>query len=146
MRLDLADRIDRDVHDDQQAGSAQEQRNARLRDAPFRQDAHKGQVDRADHGNARQHVIEIIGGALARTDARNEAALLLQVLGRILRIENDGSVEEAEEDDARRIQAHIERLAMLEILVERLDHRVGGGIGGDRIARELADRERQQQQ
>ena len=39
-------------------------------------------------------------GCLARTNARNEPAVALQVLGGLLRIELDGGVEEAEERDA----------------------------------------------
>src|SRR3546814_13313168 len=57
------------------------------------------QVDRADHGDAGQHIIEIVGSALARADAGDEAAVLLEVFRRFLGIENHRGVEEAEEDD-----------------------------------------------
>ena len=48
MRLDLADRIDRHVHDNQQTGTAEEQRNARLCDHVFRQDTDDRQAKAKD--------------------------------------------------------------------------------------------------
>src|SRR3989344_9222346 len=113
MALDLGDRIDSAVDDDQQAGAAQEeQRNAGLRNHIFGQHADKGQVRRADHGDAGEHIIQIGRRVLARTDAGDEAAILLQVLRRLFRVEDHGGVEEAEEDDAERIERHVQRLAM----------------------------------
>src|SRR5690606_15816966 len=79
-------------------------------------------------------------------DAGDEAAVLLQVLRRLLRIEDDRGVEEGEEQDARAIERQIERLAVLEILVHRLDDTVERASGIDRVAGELADGQRQQQQ
>src|SRR3546814_13227760 len=54
-------------------------------------------------------------------DARNEAAVTLQILRRLLGVEDHSGVEEGEEDDARAIERHIEQRAVLEILVERDD-------------------------
>ena len=51
------------------------------------------------HRDAGQHVIDIFSRTLARADAGNEAAVLLQIVGRVLRIEDDGRVEEGEEGD-----------------------------------------------
>ena len=45
----------------------------------------------------------------------HEAAVLLQVVGRLLRIEDDRGVEEAEEDDQADIEQQVERLAVAEI-------------------------------
>lgn len=44
-----------------------------------------------DHRDAGQHLVDEGGGALAGADAGDEAALLLQVVGGLLRIENDRS-------------------------------------------------------
>src|SRR3546814_5007211 len=85
------------------------------RDEIFGHDADHRQIGGADHGDARQHEIEIGGGVLARADAGDEAVLALQILGGFLGIEDDRDIEEAEEDDARGIEAHVERLAVREI-------------------------------
>src|SRR3546814_6589921 len=84
--------------------------------------ADAGQVRRPDHGDPREHVIEIDFGVLAWPDARNEAAVTLQILRRLLGVEDHRGVEEGEEDDARAIERHIEQRAVLEILVERDDN------------------------
>jgi hypothetical protein len=65
----------------------------------FGYQADDGEIDRADHRDARQHVVDVFRRALARADAGNEAAMLLQVVGRLRRIEHDRRVEEGEEDD-----------------------------------------------
>src|SRR5690606_16420329 len=110
MRLDLADRVDRHVDHDQQAGATEKQRNTGLRDHVLGQHADQRQVGGADHGDAGQHVVEVFGGALARADAGNEAAVLLQVLSGLLGVEHHRGVEEREEDDADRIERHVQRL------------------------------------
>src|SRR3546814_16525751 len=55
----------------------------------------------AHHRDAGEDEIEIFRRALARPDARNESAVLLQIVGRLLGIEDHRRIEEAEEDDAR---------------------------------------------
>ena len=62
------------------------------------------QIGRADHRDAVEQIVEILLGRLARTDAGDEAAVALQILGRLFRIELHRGVEEAEEDDAGRIE------------------------------------------
>src|SRR3546814_20032976 len=101
VALDLADRVDRDVDDDQEAGAAKLERQARLRDEIFGDQTDRRQIGRTEHGDARQHEIEIGGGVLARADARNETILLLEIVGGFFGIEDDRDVEEAEEDAAR---------------------------------------------
>src|SRR3546814_7320735 len=112
VALDLADRVDRDVDDDQEAGAAKLERKARLRDEIFGDQTDRRQIGRTEHGDARQYEIEIGGGVLARADAGNEAVLLFEIVGGFFGIEDDRDVEEAEEDDARGIERHIERLAV----------------------------------
>ena len=71
----------------------------------FRQQADDGDIDRADHGQAGQHVVDVFRRPLARPDAGQVAAVLAQVLGRLVRIEDHRGVEEAEEDDQQRRRA-----------------------------------------
>ena len=56
--------------------------------------------------------------------------MLLQLVGRVLRVEHDGRVEEGEEHDHARVEDHVERLAV----AERRQHRARpagqrGGVG-----------------
>ena len=44
---------------------------------------------------------------LAGANTRNEAALLLEVLGGLVRVERDRGVEEAEEHDHQRVQGDV---------------------------------------
>src|SRR3546814_2653757 len=71
VALDLADRVDRDVDDDQEAGAAKLERKARLRDEIFGDQTDRRQIGRTEHGDARQYEIEIGGGVLARADRKS---------------------------------------------------------------------------
>ena len=105
VALDLGHRVHRHVDDDQQAGAAEIEGDARPRDQKFGHEADQGEIGGADHGDPGQHIIEIFLGALARADAGDEAAIALEIVGRLLGIEDDRGVEEAEEDDAGRRRA-----------------------------------------
>src|SRR5690242_15462986 len=86
MALDLRHRVHCHVDDDDQAGAAQIKGDRQRRDEIFGHQANQGQIGRADHGDAGQHVIEIDLGILARPDTRNEPAVPLEVLGGFLGI------------------------------------------------------------
>src|SRR3546814_1960391 len=96
--------------------------------------------------DAGEDEIEIFRRALARPDARNESAVLLQIVGRLLGIEDHRRIEEAEEDDAERIERHLERRAMLKRGGHR-DHRVAPvAFGRSSLAGALRPRQRHQPQ
>src|SRR3546814_19772132 len=103
----------------QQAGAAKLERQARLRDEIFGDQTDRRQIGRTEHGDAGQHEIEIGGGILARANAGDEAVLLPEIVGGLFGIEDDRDVEEAEEDDARGVTRHVDRLSVREIMVER---------------------------
>src|SRR4249919_4110469 len=94
VALDLADRVHRHVDHDQQAGSAEVEGHAGLAERNIRDQADGRQIGRADYRDAVEEVVEIMLGCLARTDAGDEAAVALQILGRLFRIELYRGVEE----------------------------------------------------
>ena len=100
--------------------------DARRRDEIFGDEADEGQVSRADHGDPGQHIIEIGLGILARTNARNETASALHIIGCFFRVKDNRRVEKAEEDDAKSVKQKICRLTMAQILV-KLDHDIAKG-------------------
>src|ERR1700741_2857048 len=71
MALYLCDGIDRDVNHDQKTSPAQRNAQTVARGDIFGHQADEGQVGRADHRDPGQHIIEIVGGVLARADARD---------------------------------------------------------------------------
>ena len=103
VALDLRHRIHRHADGDQQRGAAEIERHAGVGRQDLRQHADGGQVDGADDRDARQDVVDVFGGLVAGPDAGKEAAVLAQIVGRLLRIEDDGRVEEGEEHDQQRI-------------------------------------------
>ena len=103
MALHLRHRIHGHADGDQQRGAAEVERHRGVGDQQLRQHAHDRQVDGADHRDARQHVVDVLGRLGAGPDARQEAAVLAQVVGRLLRVEHDGRVEEGEEHDQRHV-------------------------------------------
>ena len=98
------DRVERDADDDHDAtcrptgtgrGSLRDDR---------RDDADDGDVERAAERDARQHLVDVVGGLLALADAGDERLLLLQVVGHVDRLEGDRRVEVAEEDDQKDVE------------------------------------------
>ena len=145
VALHLGHRVHGDIDDDQQAGAAEIERHCVLRDQDLRQEADQRQIDRADRGQPGEHIVQIGGGVLARPDARNEAVIALQIVGGLLGIEDDRRVEEAEEDDHRRVERQIERLPVAEIGGDQAEHAVAAVRRAAGRA-ELRDGERHQQQ
>src|SRR5229473_6304181 len=112
--LDLGHRVERDRDHDQEAGAAEVERHAAARDQQFRQDADRREVEGTDHGQPVQYVFQVVGCVLAGADAGYEAAVLLEVVGGVGRLEHHGGVAEAEEDDQADIGQEVERLAVAE--------------------------------
>src|SRR5213075_38745 len=66
VALDLLDGIERDADDDQQRGAAELEGHVVFRDQHAGQHADRGDVDGAAEGDAGEHVIDVLGGLLAR--------------------------------------------------------------------------------
>ena len=108
MRLDLADQVETDADDDEQGRSAEVERHVELLGQDHGHEADRGNVDRADRGDAREHVVDELGRALAGPDAGMNPARLLDVVRDVDRIDHDRRVEEAEEDDQRDVDEVVE--------------------------------------
>src|SRR3954464_9065071 len=116
VRFDLLDGIERDTNDDHESGSAEVERDLHLFVQQGRQHADGGDVDRAAERDARQDLVDVRRRGAAGPDARDEAAVLLHVVGDVDRVERDGRVEVAEEDD----QADVEQVVAPVARVKRL--------------------------
>src|ERR1044072_7002800 len=119
VRLDLRNRVHGYVDDDQKASAAHQELHAHRCGHPFGHETDQGQVRRADHGDARQHIIEIGLGVLARADAGDNPAIALEVVGGLLGIEHHRGVEEREEDDPGAVEHHVDHRSVMQIGVER---------------------------
>ncbi|CAN3968136.1 TnpV protein, partial [Dysosmobacter welbionis] len=73
-----------------------------------RADRHDAQINGAEQGDLAQDFLDEVHSGLAGTESRDKAALLLQVVGDLHRIELDGGVEIAETDDHDEIHDHID--------------------------------------
>src|SRR2546423_3265363 len=97
--IDLGHGIEGDTDDDQQRRSAKAERHVdRVRDED-RQQRDESQEKRTGEGDARDYVIDVLGGSLSRFYARNETTLFLQVLRDVDRVEDDRRVEVREKDN-----------------------------------------------
>src|SRR5690606_16515853 len=140
MALDLGNGVHGHTDHDEQRGTTEIEGHAVLRNQDLRQQTDDGEIERTHNCQTGQHVVDILRRALAGTDARNEAAIYLQLRSRMAGTEENGRVEEGEEEDARRIKRHIEWLAMRK--------RAGNHIQPVRPlpAAEIRNGDRQQQQ
>src|SRR5690606_9110658 len=90
VSLDLRDRIERYTDDDQKRSATKVERYPSCGDQVFGQQTDGDEVDGADDRDAGEHVVDVVGRALARAIAGNEAGMLLELVGSLLRIEHDG--------------------------------------------------------
>ncbi len=86
------------------------ERHVVLQDQELGQQTHEGDVDRTGQRQAHQNLVDVAGGLVTGTDARNERTALLQVVCRFTAVEHQRRIEEAEEDDRSSIQHHVDRL------------------------------------
>ena len=71
---------------------------------------------RACHRHAVDDVGEVAHGRLPGADAGDEAAVLLHIVGDLLRVEGDGRVEEGEEEDEQAVGHEVEGVGLLEVV------------------------------
>ena len=65
--------------------------------------------ERASHGDADQHLRQVLVRWATRPNARDEAVLTLQVLGDVLLLEDHQRIEERERHDHDEVQQPVER-------------------------------------
>src|SRR6478735_8239672 len=103
LRLDLTHGVDGNADHDQHGRPAQCTRGGRTEPAELdeqgRCSGDGGQEQRPGHGQAYQHRLEVLCGGAAGADAGDEAAVLLEVVGLLERVEHHRHVEERERED-----------------------------------------------
>ena len=114
MALHDPERVERDADDDEQRRAAEEAgnrpRERRLRPA---HDEHRHEGDdeeprRADERDLRHDVVEVLGGGASGPDAGDVAAVLLQVVGDVDRVELRRHPEEREEHDQHGVDGDVQ--------------------------------------
>ena len=103
-RFDLFDGLQHDTDNDDQAGSSERDRSIEDAAENERKDADDGQADCADENDVVQDPVQILAGGLARADAGDKAAALLEVVRDLDRIESDRCVELRKEDQKDNIE------------------------------------------
>src|SRR5215472_13513222 len=98
MALYLRRSIERHANHDQQRGAAEIERDVKALHQDRRQYAHCADVNRPTQSNPREHPIDIVSRRSSRSDSRNKASILLEVVRDIDRIERDRGVEIAKEN------------------------------------------------
>ena len=140
IALDLRHRIHGHADHDQQRRTAEVERHRGVGDQNLRNETHDRQIAGAQDGDAGQHIVDVFGGALARPDAGDKAAVLLEVVRRLGRVEHDRRIEEGEEHDQPDVEKEKQRAAMTELRDDDVEPlRTLAGV-------EVGDRGRQQQQ
>ena len=72
------------------------------------QDGHNTQIDGAKQRDLIEDLLDEVCGGLAGPEARDEAAVFLQVVGDLNGVELDGGIEIAEADDHHEVEDHIQ--------------------------------------
>src|SRR5258705_445501 len=88
------------------------------RDHPFRNKGNDDQIQRTHQCDVGEYFIDVVGGALARSDAGDKSAILPHIVGNLAWVKDDRHIEVREEDDPNGIQQRVERLTP----TQRLDH------------------------
>ena len=80
MRLNLANRIQRNCHDNQQRCTTEIEWQCILTNKNFRQDTNSRQIGSTKHSQTGQYIIQIICSCLPRSDARSTGTVNLALL------------------------------------------------------------------
>src|SRR5579872_3094346 len=123
LRFDLVDRVHGHAHHNEQRGAAEvkrdvqavqeESRKVRVNEVAdqgqmlqfdavqhnIRNQAQDRQVQAPHYRDLGQNIVHVVGGIAPRPDAWDESAILAHVVRRLVWIENDRDIEEAEEYD-----------------------------------------------
>ena len=108
--LHLRHEVHRDDDNDQQRRSAEVERHRKAGIQELGHQAHERDVDGPCQRQPHQDLVDVARGLVARPDPRHERTALLQVVGRLLAVEDQRRIEEAEEHDQRGVQEHVQRL------------------------------------
>src|SRR3954463_1778457 len=91
--LHLRQRVERHADDDEERRTAKCEGNVDQSADPDRKQSDDRQEDRSRQRDLRDHVVDVLGRARTGLYAWDETALLLQVLGKVDRVEDDRRVE-----------------------------------------------------
>ena len=72
-------------------------------------DGHGAQEEGAGEADAEDHLGQVVARRRARSDARDEAAVLAQLVGRLVGLEGEGGVEVGEADGQQEVEDDVER-------------------------------------
>ena len=112
LRLDLLHRLDHDGHDDQQARAAEpDGRRGPGTTMPMsdRRDGHRcARKSAPAKRDAADDLGQVVLRRAARPDARDEAAVLAQLLGRLVGLERERRVEVREADRQQEVQDDVD--------------------------------------
>ena len=139
--LDLLDRFERNAdYDDNRRtanGNVGQARRERANDQ--REEGNNAKEQRTDEDHLSQRLGDEVSGGLARTEARDEAAVLLQIIGNFDRIKLDRSIKIRKCNNQNGVEYDIERIALREQILYDTADRTGFG----RIEREYRRGQRQ---
>jgi len=108
--LHLGHEVHGDHHNDQKRRAAKVKRYVPLEHHKFRQQTDQRDVDRPHQGQAHQNLVNEACGLIARANARNQGARLLQVVCGFFAVKHERCVKKAEKDDRGGVQGDIKRL------------------------------------
>src|SRR5436190_13372471 len=118
--FDLLNGIERDTNDDHESGAAEVERHLHLFVQQRGEHADRRDIHSTPEGDAGEDLVDVGGGGTAGSDAGDEAAVLLHVVGDVDRIEGDRRVAVAEEDDQPDVEQVVAPVAGVERLRDAL--------------------------
>src|SRR2546427_66237 len=124
LLLHLRHGVERDTHYDEQRGAAEPERHVERVRHHDRQHGHDREEDGTRERDAGQHVVDVIRRGGAGLHAGDKAALLLQVLRQVHRVEDDRRVEVREENDQQGARDQVHRRGDREVFRQMLQGRV----------------------
>src|SRR6056297_725221 len=91
-------------HHDQQGRATEVEGYVPVEDHELRQQTDQGDVQGAHHRQSRHHAVDVMGRLPSWPDAGDEGTRALEIVRRLLRIEHQRRIEEAEEYDGYGVQ------------------------------------------
>ena len=106
MRFNLLNRIQGHTDHDQQGGAPEVERDVEFAVENSRENTDGRDINRSSECDSGEHLIDVLSGLLSGANAGDITAEFFHVISDIIRVEGNGRIKIAEEDN----ESHVEKI------------------------------------
>lgn len=109
MRFNLLNRIQGHTDHDQEGGAPEVKRDVEFSVENGGENTDGRDINRSSEGNSSEHLIDVLSGLLSGANARDITTEFFHVISDVVRVEGNGRIKIAEEDNESHVEKIIEK-------------------------------------